>query len=98
MSIPSDAYFIGMMETSWQFPENDHTPEVLAVIANLVKEVRTRAFALARNDPAGIKKLFGDFDTNKSGNLTIDETTNMIAKLKISVERKCVYPFFKIID
>jgi hypothetical protein len=24
--------------------------------------------------------------------------TNMIAKLKISVERKFVYPFFKIID
>jgi len=30
--------------------------------------------------------------------LTIDEVTNMIAKLKISVERKYVYPFFKIID
>lgn len=33
-----------------------------------------------------------------SGALTLDETTNMIAKLKISVERKMVYPFFKLID
>ena len=30
--------------------------------------------------------------------MTIDEVTNMIAKLKISVERKYVYPFFKILD
>ncbi len=30
--------------------------------------------------------------------MTIDEMTNMIAKLKISVERKYVYPFFKVLD
>ena len=30
--------------------------------------------------------------------MTIDEVTNLIAKLKISVERKYVYPFFKVID
>ena len=43
-------------------------------------------------------KIFNDFDLNHSGNLTIDEVTNLIAKLKISVERKFVYPFFKVID
>ena len=35
---------------------------------------------------------------NQSGHLTIDEVTNLIAKLKISVERKYVYPFFKVVD
>lgn len=35
---------------------------------------------------------------NQNGFLTIDELTNMIAKLKISVERRYVYPFFKCID
>ena len=30
--------------------------------------------------------------------MTIDEVTNMIAKLKIAVERRMVYPFFKVID
>jgi Ca2+-binding EF-hand superfamily protein len=53
---------------------------------------------LCRNDPKFLKKVFTDFDLNSSGQLTIDEVTNMIAKLKISVERRCVYPFFKIID
>ena len=42
--------------------------------------------------------MFTDFDLSQVGHLTIDEVTNMIAKLKISVERKMVYPFFKVID
>lgn len=45
-----------------------------------------------------MKKVFSDFDLNQSSHLTIDEVTNMIAKLKIAVERKYVYPFFKIVD
>jgi len=64
----------------------------------LLKEVRLRILELCRNDPKLLRKVFNDFDLNRSGHLTIDEVTNMIAKLKISVERKCVYPYFKIID
>ena len=64
----------------------------------LLTEVRNRVLELARNDPKLIKKVFSDFDLNSTGHLTIDEVTNMIAKLKISVERRCVYPFFKIVD
>ena len=64
----------------------------------LINEVRLRILDLTRNDPKLLRKVFNDFDLNRSGHLTIDEVTNMIAKLKISVERKMVYPFFKIID
>jgi len=64
----------------------------------LLHEVKSRVFELARRDPAFLRKIFNDFDLNHSGNLTIDEVTNLIAKLKISVERKFVYPFFKVID
>ncbi len=53
---------------------------------------------LSKNDPKLLRKIHSDFDLNQSGSLTIDEVTNMIAKLKISVERKYVYPFFKLID
>ena len=53
---------------------------------------------LARNDPALLKKTFNDFDLNGSQALTIDEVTNLIAKLRISVERKFIYPFFKVVD
>lgn len=67
-------------------------------MSHLLLEVRGRVFELARRDPAFLRKIFNDFDLNHSGNLTIDEVTNLIAKLKISVERKFVYPFFKVID
>jgi len=45
-----------------------------------------------------LQKIFNDFDLNGSQSLTIDEVTNLICKLRISVERKFIYPFFKTID
>lgn len=64
----------------------------------LYAEVKNRVLQLARNDPNLLRKIFNDFDLNGTETLTIDEMTNMIAKLRISVERKFIYPFFKIID
>lgn len=98
MSIPSDEYFVRMLESAWQCPEEDADPAAQASIRMLIEEVRKRIMELAKGDPKLVKKIHSDFDLNQSGSLTIDEVTNMIAKLKISVERKYVYPFFKFID
>jgi Ca2+-binding EF-hand superfamily protein len=67
-------------------------------VSHLLREVKARVWELSRQDPAFLIKIFKDFDLNDSGHLTIDEVTNLIAKLKISVERKFVYPFFKVVD
>ena len=64
----------------------------------LIKEVRSRILELIKNDPKLLRKVHSDFDLNQSGALTIDEVTSMIARLKISVERKYVYAFFKQVD
>ncbi len=64
----------------------------------LLKEVRDKVLELCRDDVSQLKKVHKDFDLHGSGYLTIDEVTNMIAKLKISVDRKYVHPFFKILD
>jgi Ca2+-binding EF-hand superfamily protein len=69
-----------------------------ATVKHLHTEVKSRVLQLARNDPALLRKIFNDFDLNGSESLTIDEVTNLIAKLRISVERKFIYPFFKIVD
>lgn len=53
---------------------------------------------IARQQESALRKIFNDFDVNQSGALTIDEVTNMLAKLQISVERKFVFPFFKVLD
>lgn len=60
--------------------------------------MKARVFEMARLNPALLRKVFDDFDENKSGHLTIDEMTRLIAKVKISVERRFVYPFFKTVD
>ena len=65
---------------------------------HLYTEVKARILQLARNDPNLLRKIFNDFDLNGTQCLTIDEVTNLIAKLKISVERRFIYPFFKIVD
>lgn len=65
---------------------------------HLYSEVSSRVNQLAKNDSALYKKIFNDFDLSGTESLTIDEVTNMIAKLRISVERKYIYPFFKIVD
>ena len=69
-----------------------------AAVSLLIREVKAQVLAQTSNDSTRLKKIFSDFDVSGSGAITLDETTNMIAKLKISVERKMVYPFFKLID
>ena len=65
----------------------------------LHKQVRSRVMSdLARQTPGLLPKVFKDQDHNNNGELTLDEWTNLIYKLKISVERRYVYPFFKIVD
>jgi Ca2+-binding EF-hand superfamily protein len=98
MSTPSDEYFVRMMESTWQVPENEDSAVTQQTVAHLLREVKSRVFELARQNPQFLQKIFNDFDLNQSGHLTIDEVTNLIAKLKISVERKFVYPFFKVVD
>ncbi len=98
MSIPSDEYFVRMMESTWQCPECEEDPKSRETIAMLMREVKQRILEKANNDPKNIKKIFSKFDLNQSGHLTVDNVTNMIAKLKISVERKYVYPFLKKVD
>lgn len=98
MSTPSDEYFVRMMESTWQVPEEENSQVTQQTVSHLLREVKSRVWELARQNPQFLQKIFNDFDLNQSGHLTIDEVTNLIAKLKISVERKYVYPFFKVVD
>jgi len=98
MNFPADEYFVRIIESTWQVTEDEADPYLKPTVNMLLKEVRARVLELAKNDPKLVRKIHHDFDLNQSGSLTIDEVTNMIAKLKISVERKYIYPFFKLVD
>ena len=79
-------------------PEDDDDENTRATVKHLFAEVRNRINQLSKNDASLYRKVFNDFDLSGTQCLTIDEVTNMIAKLRISVERKYIYPFFKIVD
>lgn len=98
MNLPSDEYFVRLLESTWQCPEDDKDPYLKSTVAMLLKEVRARVQELAKGDAKLLRKLHADFDLRGTGSLTIDEVTNLIAKLKVAVERKYVYPFFKVLD
>jgi hypothetical protein len=49
MSCPTDDYYVSMMESAWQCPENDDDPEVKATVAHLFTEVKSRLMHLAQN-------------------------------------------------
>lgn len=98
MSTPSDEYFVKMMESTWQIPEHEDSDVTRQTVKMLHTEVKGRILQLAKNDPNLLRKIFNDFDLNGTETLTIDEVTNLVAKLRISVERKFIYPFFKIVD
>ena len=79
--------------------ENENDEATKQTVKHLHSECKARILQLAKGgDPKLVQKIFNDFDHNNTGTLTIDEVTNMIAKLRISVERKYVYPFFKTVD
>jgi Ca2+-binding EF-hand superfamily protein len=79
-------------------PENEDSDVTRQTVKMLHAEVKTRVLQLSKNDPNLLRKIFNDFDLNGTESLTIDEVTNLIAKLRISVERKFIYPFFKVVD
>lgn len=100
ISLGSEEAFVKMLESTWQCPENDLQDDPMArpSMQLLISEVRKRILDLVKGDPSQLRKVHAEFDINGSGNLTIDEWSNMIAKLKIAVDRKYVYPFFKFVD
>ena len=62
MSVPSDEYFVRMMESTWQCPEDEKTQAIKATVQHLLTEVRARVLELCRNDIKLLKKVFSDFD------------------------------------
>ena len=58
MSTPSDEYFVRMMESTWQVPEEENTQVTQQTVSHLLREVKSRVFELARRDPSFLKKIF----------------------------------------
>lgn len=100
ISLPSDDYFVQMMESTWGVSENEDSQVYLQTIAEYVRVTKEQLVTLLgdHNTQDDILKLFSDFDLTQNGTLTIDEFANMLAKLQIAVDRKYLRGIFRVIN
>lgn len=101
LSIPDDNYFVQMLESIWMISENDESDVDKKHIDYLVSLLRNRLRSLSTptiSDEYVLRNFFNDSDTNKSGDLTIDELWNLCSKAGISCERKYISALFKKFD
>lgn len=100
MSVPSDEYFVQMMESVWGIQEDENSEVSKDHIRELTKLIRERLLKMSgqSSEEYVLRKIFNYFDVNESGNITIDELAAMMAKLQISVERRYLNGIMKHID
>lgn len=100
MSTPSEAYFVQLLESTWGVAEDEESQVYKGEIMRIVALMRNRLIDISNNSQEEyvLRKIFNDYDTNKSGNITIDELAALVAKLGVSVERKFLSGLLKVID
>jgi len=100
ISLPSDDYFVQMMESTWGISEHEDTEVYRQTISEYVRVTKEQLVTLLgdHNSETDILKLFGDFDLTQTGTITIDEFANMLAKLQIAVDRKYLRGIFRCIN
>lgn len=100
VSIPSDDYFVQMMESTWNICEDEDDDVYHDKIKQYTQYVQSQLQNLTNGstDEGIIRKIFDDFDLNQNEMITIDEFANMVAKLEVAVERKYLRGIFREID
>lgn len=100
MSLPSDDYFVAMMESVWQILEDEDSTVSKEQIEMLTRTLRQKllAFSNGSTEELTIRHAFREFDANENGVLSADELTVMLAKLEISVERRYVQSLLRKFD
>ena len=100
MSITDDLLFVAILESAWCVAEDEDASVFKEQIEALTKTLRMKLRVITNQSQEEfvLRNIFKDFDTNKSGTLTIDELTVMLSKLQISCERKYISALFKKFD
>jgi Ca2+-binding EF-hand superfamily protein len=100
-SIPSDDYFVVMMESVWMVNEKAGSPETMAKVERWVGELKAKISQKGKateTDAEKLRKLFKYFDTDETGTVTIDEFSAAMGRLGISLERRDTRAFFNVYD
>lgn len=100
MSLPTDVYFVQMMESVWQVAEDEDAGVFKEQLEHLTKTLRHKLldYSKGSSDEYVLRDVFNFFDTNKSETIALDELTFMMEKLGISCERKYCTALLKKFD
>jgi Ca2+-binding EF-hand superfamily protein len=90
MSLPSDEYFVRMMESVWQICEDETATVSAEQIKHLTKTIRSKLmdFSAGQTEELVLRNTFREFDANENGVLSSDELQALLVRLQISVERR----------
>ena len=93
MSIESNAYFIAMIESCWGICADSSADKTKDTVRQLTAIIRQKliSYSNKQSDEYVLRTMFKEFDTNKSGTLTVDELGGMLVKLQISCERRYLH-------
>ena len=100
MSLPSDEYFVRMMESVWQICEDEESTVSAEQIKHLTKTIRSKLmdFSAGQTEELVLRNVFREFDTNSNGVLSSDELMALLVRLQISVERRYLSALLKKFD
>ncbi|EGR29905.1 EF hand family protein [Ichthyophthirius multifiliis] len=88
--ITSDQYFLTLLEQNWGLFEKDEQEISKEEVKSLVKALRFKLIQMTQgtNDEFLLRKLFKEFDNNKSGYLTLEDLQAMLIKLEIPIQKR----------
>jgi len=100
VAIPSDNYFSELLQGTWNIEEDKESTISVNEIKDIIKTLRYKLIQRAKNgqDESLLRKLFKDFDLNKSGYLTLDELQAMMIRLECPVHINYLAAVFSFID
>lgn len=96
-SVPSDDYFIAMMEGVWMIREDGATDEVqerMNRLCDILKEKVRQKTKGGGSEQATLQKSFNFFDQDESGMVTKDEFRQALMQFGITLEKKDIGAFF----
>lgn len=100
-SVPSDEYFVQMMESCWMIRKGEASDAQRAKLAGLLELLKSKVMQKTRSgkNPADtLANVFKFFDADESGKVTADEFNHAMERFGISLERADTRDFFAMFD
>lgn len=100
MTVTKDDDFVALIERQWSIYEDEDAAVNRAQLEDLIRALRLKLKVITNHslEEYILKKIFNDFDTNRSDSLTPDELHAMLNKLQLNVDSRYSAALFKVFD